>query len=124
MTTLLLMLALCADRPDVKVADFEAETYGDWTVVGTAFGSGPARGALAGQMVVGDFQGERLVNSFFEGDDSFGALVSPAFVIDRKHILFLIGGGRYPGETCINLVVDGKVVRTATGHDSEFLSPE
>jgi fructan beta-fructosidase len=107
--------ALAAERADVVVADFEGDDYGPWKVEGTAFGSRPARGTLPGQMPVGGFLGKGLVNSFNGGDDSKGKLTSPPFKIERKHINFLIGGGNYPGQTCINLLVDGKVVRTATG---------
>jgi fructan beta-fructosidase len=98
------------------VFDFDGETYGEgWTVEGTAFGSGPARGTLPGQMEVSGFLGSGLVNSYHGGDASTGLLTSPPFVIARRYIRFLIGGGKYPGETCINLLVDGTVVRTATG---------
>ncbi len=118
----LVVLAMgLADRPDRILADFESPTYGAWVATGEAFGPGPAIGALPGQMAVGDFEGERLVNSFFKGDDSTGTLTSPAFTIDRKHVRFLVGGGRHPGDLGIELIVDGKTVRTATGHDSEFL---
>ena len=35
---------------DVVLADFEGESYGDWKVEGTAFGTSPARGTLPNQM--------------------------------------------------------------------------
>ncbi len=104
-----------ADRPDILVADFEGDDYGDWKTTGEAFGTGPAQGALPGQMPVSGFKGKGLVNSFHGGDKSIGTLTSPAFKIERKYLNFLVGGGKYPGETCINLLLDGKVVRTATG---------
>jgi fructan beta-fructosidase len=107
--------AAAADRPDLLVADFEGETYGDWKTTGEAFGKGPARGTLPGQMAVSGFLGKGLVNSFHGGDKSTGTLTSPAFKVERKYINFLVGGGKYPGKTCINLLVDDKVVRTATG---------
>ena len=107
--------ATAADRPDVVVADFEGNTYGAWTVVGQAFGAGPARGTLPGQMAVSGFMGNGLVNSFVNGDVSTGTLTSPPFVIERHYLNFLIGGGRHPGSTCLDLVIDGKVIRTATG---------
>ncbi len=101
--------------PDILVADFEGANYGVWTVTGEAFGSGPAHGTLPGQMEVSGYLGKGLVNSFFHGDGTTGTLTSPPFTIERDFINFLIGGGMHPDETCINLLVDGKVVRTATG---------
>jgi fructan beta-fructosidase len=64
------------------------------------------------------------VNSFLGGDDSTGKLTSPAFTIERRHINFLIGGGKYPEQTCINLIVDGKIVRTATGPNDAGVGSE
>jgi fructan beta-fructosidase len=100
---------------DLLLADFEGKDYGDWKVTGTAFGPGPARGTLPGQMPVSGYLGNGLVNSFFGGDAGTGTLTSPAFKVQRKFINFLVGGGKHEGETCINLLVAGKVVRTATG---------
>jgi fructan beta-fructosidase len=108
-------LASSQPAPDIIIADFEGEDYSDWTVEGEAFGPGPARGTLPRQMPVSGFQGKGLVNSYFNGDGTTGTLTSPPLEIERRYIHFLVGGGRYPGETCINLLVDGEVVRTATG---------
>ena len=102
-------------REDILVADFEGPDYGAWTADGAAFGSGPARGALEGQMPVSGFEGKGLVNSFLGGDGATGALTSPPFRIERKRLNFLIGGGMHPGKTCMNLMVDGREARSATG---------
>jgi hypothetical protein len=66
-------------------------------------------------MEVTGFRGRGLVNSFFKGDGTTGTLTSPPLAIEWKYIHFLVGGGKYPGTTCLNLLVEGKVVRTATG---------
>ena len=106
-------------RPDVVFADFEGDTYGDWVATGTAFGPGPAKGTLPNQMAVSGFRGKGLVNSFRGGDASTGTLTSPEFQVDRKYVTFLIGGGGHAGKTCVNLLVGGKVVRTAAGTNTE-----
>ena len=104
-----------SDRPDVLIADFEGDSYGDWKTEGEAFGSRPAAaGVSPGNKIIGH-QGSGLVNTFLGGDAPTGTLTSPPLTIERKHINFLIGAGNYPGQTCMNLVVDGKVVRTAVG---------
>jgi fructan beta-fructosidase len=110
---LLLPAALAAE--DLIIADFEAADFGGWAVTGEAFGKGPAAGALPGQMEVTGFQGKGFVNSYHGGDDATGRMISPPFKIERRHLNFLIGGGGFPGKTCIHLIADGTVVRSATG---------
>jgi uncharacterized protein (DUF608 family) len=110
-----------APRPKIVLADFEGDSYGDWTATGDAFGKGPARGTLPSQQRVSGFLGKGLVNTFLKGDDSQGTLTSPAFEISRKYINFLIGGGSHADRTCVNLLVDGKAVRTAVRKDNEKL---
>lgn len=100
---------------DVVIADFEGETYGDWKASGEAFGPGPARGTLPGQMPVDGFRGRGLVNTFFKGDGTTGRLVSPEFPIERRYVHFLIGGGKDVEKLALRLVVGGNVVRSATG---------
>jgi fructan beta-fructosidase len=113
---------------DLVVADFEGPDYGAWKASGTAFGTRPAQGTLPNQMSVEGFQGKGLVNSFVGGDAATGRLTSPPFKLERKYFQFLIGGGGWEGKTCMNLLVNGKVVRTATGPNvasggSERLEP-
>lgn len=125
---LLLSLLVTPASDPIVVADFEGPDYGAWKATGTAFGPGPARGTLPNQMHVDGFQGQGLVNSFRGGDATTGTLTSPPFRVERRFLTFLIGGGGWEGETCMNLVVDGAVVRTATGPNiipggSERLAP-
>ena len=110
------------ERPAVVFADFEGETYGDWKVEGEAFGTKPARGALGADQRLSGFLGKGLVNSYPASDQPRGKLTSPAFTIEQAFISFLIGGGQHPGETCINLVLDGKVVRTSTGKNTDTMT--
>ncbi|HVV71775.1 MAG TPA: GH116 family glycosyl-hydrolase, partial [Verrucomicrobiae bacterium] len=121
-----------ATRPDILFDDFERGTYGDWTATGTAFGSGPAevtkvpeyQGELAGH-------GQRVVNSHASApgnsvearDAATGTLTSRLFQIERDFITFLIGGGAHVGSTCVNLLIEGKVVLSATGREENRMHP-
>jgi len=109
-------------RPPVVLADFEGENYGDWTVQGKAFGTGPVKGTLSSQQEVSGFAGKGLVNTYLGGDGPHGKLTSPAFKIERPFISFLVGGGNHKGKTCINLLVDGQVARTAEGTNNDRLT--
>ena len=107
-------------RPDILLADFESDDWGGWTVEGTAFGPGPARGALPGQAAITGYLGDGYASSFHGGDPALGRLISPPFTVQRRYLSFLIGGGRHtyygnndPGYIAVNLVHEGHVVRTA-----------
>lgn len=101
--------------------DFEGSDYGIWTTEGTAFGTGPANGTLPDQMDVSGYLGNYLVNSYKGGDVTTGKLTSPSFTITKNFINFLISGGNHPSQTCINLLINDKIVKTATGDNSEQL---
>jgi hypothetical protein len=107
-------------REDIVIADFEGSSYGRWVTTGVAFGPGPVRGDLPTQHVTG-FKGRGLANSFHGGDRATGTLNSPEFKVERNYINFLIGGGSYRFGTCMNLLVDGKPQRTATGRRLDIL---
>ncbi|MBK7642960.1 MAG: glycoside hydrolase family 32 protein [Planctomycetes bacterium] len=118
------LLLLFGNRPDLPLADFEGADYGTWTLEGNAFGSGPAHGTLRDQNPVSGFEGTGCVNSYLGGDAALGTLTSPEFAIERTYLNFLVGGGAHPGETCVELLVGGAVVRSATGSDDEHLDWE
>jgi uncharacterized protein (DUF608 family) len=121
-----------AARPDITFEDFQKETYEGWTVTGDAFGSGPILKSKipAYQGDVGS-AGPRVVNSHASApgesiaakDACSGSLTSKEFKIERKYIAFPIGGGNHPGETCVNLLIEGKVVRSVSGPDSNQMRP-
>lgn len=108
------------------LADFEGGTYGDWTTTGDAFGTAPATGTLPNQQEVSGFLGSGLVNSYLNGDSTTGTLTSPEFTLDKDYVNFLVGGGNHPAgsdnPTAVELLVDGNVVRSATGQDGEALN--
>ncbi|QJE95119.1 glycoside hydrolase family 32 protein [Luteolibacter luteus] len=118
--------AFAAD--DILIADFEGTTYAPWQVTGTAFNAGPARGASLGPLEItnGVGSGVACSENFNAGtgtgnDAPQGRLLSPAFEIQRKYISFRIGGGDYERHACLNLLVDGKIAKSATGRNSDAL---
>ena len=124
--------AAVAARPDVTFDDFERGSYGEWSASGTAFGSGPAEVSRIPQYQ-GDVggKGRRVVNSHAsapggsveEKDRAQGMLTSKPFTIERDYITFLIGGGAHRDRTCMNLLVDGQAVLSATGANNNRMRP-
>ena len=109
--------------PDGKLlADFESDDYGQWESSGEALGKKPANGTLPKQQKVSGFRGRGLVNTYLAGDGAQGTLTSPEFEISHSFISFLIGGGSHAGQTCMNLLVDGRTAKTAAGDSDERLS--
>ncbi|MCE6998536.1 GH32 C-terminal domain-containing protein [Saccharothrix sp. S26] len=112
-----------AQRPAKVLSGFEGTSFDPgWTTTGSFVGTGPLTGYLPGMV------GRGALDTFAGGGDpATGTITSPRFTLDRDHLHFLIAGGRHPhgspGETSVNLVVNGQVVRTATGNDTGVLRP-
>ena len=110
-------------RPDIVFAEFEGDDFGDWKPEGESFATGPTVAGFSNQQTVSGFAGKKLVNSYAADDNLTGTLTSPEFTIERSVIRFLIGGGNFKDKTCVNLLIDGKVVYTAVGKNREQLDP-
>ncbi len=119
-------------RKDIVFDDFEKPAYEGWTVEGTAFGSGPIEiKAIPGYQGDVGGHGDHVVNSHATApgdsvekkDSAMGTLTSRTFTIERDYIRFRIGGGPHAGKTCMNLVIDGQTVRTATGAGDNRMKP-
>ncbi len=118
-------------KPEVVFEDWNKKTYDGWTVEGTAFGAGPIKKSEI-PAYQGDVGGDtkRVVNSHAaapgngveEKDGATGKLTSRPFTIEHRFIQLWVGGGNHAGKTCVNLVVDGKVVRTITGQASNVMA--
>ncbi|HEX2973071.1 MAG TPA: GH116 family glycosyl hydrolase [Tepidisphaeraceae bacterium] len=111
-------------RRVIVFEDFESGTYSNWTATGDAFGATPATGKSPSQNPVAGWQGKYFINTFRPDDRPQGTLTSKPFKITEPYLCFLIGGGRHASRTCMNLLVDGKIVRTALGQDNEQLAPD
>jgi len=110
-----------AQRAPKVFADFEGPDYGAWKVEGQAFGKQPAKGTLPNQNPVSGFLGKGLVNTYLSGDGPHGTLTSPEFTIERNCINFLVGGGNHKEQTCMNLLLEDKGVRSVRGRNNEKL---
>ncbi len=108
---------------DLAISQFNVPGYGDWKTTGTAFDSGPARGEMLPKLEIENAPDDAVASSEMEGDKPTGTLTSPPFKIARKYIAFRIGGGDYEHDTCLDLLVDGRVVKSATGWRSDRLVP-
>lgn len=115
---------------------------GEWTFEGSAFeGYGlkfgtRINGKIArwypGQLSQGKLRtqghrGRAMLKSWgrrgSDVDGETGRALSPVFKIQRKFLRFLVSGGRYPGGTCLNLLIDDKIVNSLTGNNSIHLKP-
>ncbi len=104
------------------VYDFEGPTLDGWTLDGPAVQNAMSDGARNGQRTVMGFEGQRLFNTYQDAyaDSSVGVATSPVFTVDSREIRFRVGGGS-SAQIAVELRVDGRVVRSAHGLDSEIL---
>ncbi|WP_345211908.1 glycoside hydrolase family 32 protein [Mucilaginibacter gynuensis] len=109
-----------ASNPGEVLFDFENGFEG-WKNEGDAFSDKPETGPVNLQGPVIGFEGKKFVNSFHNGDKGAGKLTSPDFTINKNYLNFLLGGGAYPKDLHVDLLVDGKIVRTMSGVNTEVL---
>ncbi len=120
-------------KQDVVFEDFEKGNYHQWEAQGEAFGSMPIKKGTEGVPVQGELgdyfvssfnvpalKGKPNTNTYHHGritlaDKYTGSLTSKPFTISHRFITFRISGGYHPGKTALNLLIDGKIVRSQTG---------
>ncbi len=110
-------------RKTIMFEDFEEGNYAKWSVEGEAFGTRPAAGELCNQNKIEGDYGSGLANSYIDRDRPKGKLTSKPFTIKQPYITFNIAGGPHPGKTCMNLVIEGVTVLSATGNANEDFLP-
>ncbi len=123
--TALLLLAIAPTYAAAATFQaFEGDGFDDWQTTGTAFGLSPVHGKLDGmQTELRTYANEAFALSAHGGMDATGTLTSPEFTISQPYIAFLIAGGDQPGKTCVQLIVEGKVVYEAMGKRSPIMEP-
>jgi hypothetical protein len=92
-------------------------------------GMSPSRfGRYSGSLLYTTMRGIRALTAeeYTEGkktvyDTHVASITTPPFEIKLDYITFLLSGGNSPGVACANLLVDGKILRTATGRDRDTL---
>ena len=122
-----------SDKPDILLADFEAETWEKtgWVAEGEAFKGGTfPRDQAASNHNIQGHQGRRYAHSYNsrlgggDVDNLTGTLTSPVFKAERRFLSVLICGGQRPGETCLELLQGDKVLASLTGDNSNVFKAQ
>lgn len=131
--TFVLLLYSCS-QSDIPLADFEEVDYGAWIAEGEAFGTAPVKLDMANQQRT--FPPQRwidqnktklglikqgLVNTSVINPQSTGKLTSSKIKVQRQYLVFLYTSGEFPDKVGVNILQDGKVIKTLTGTGSSGL---
>ncbi|TNJ41251.1 helix-turn-helix transcriptional regulator [Tamlana fucoidanivorans] len=120
------LFSSCANNSnDIIFEDFESHSFNTWKIQGTAFDKPYLADTITNSKLKNTVKGSGFAYSYI--NDSVlnqGKLISPVFRIQHKYIDFLIGGGQHVTRTCINLLIDNKIVRSSTGKGQPFLQEE
>lgn len=116
-------------RPDLPLADFEADTWEKtgWVAEGDAFKGGPHAGTLP---KVKGFQGKAYAHSHNirlasqgDPDNLTGTLTSPPFKAERNYLGFLLVGGKRQAGLAVEVLLGEQVVHSVTGANSNDFAP-
>ena len=101
---------------DTVLFDFENGNFDGWTLSGDCWDKQPATVKTfidrQGNPLVSGIVGKGYLTTLFKSAATTGKAVSKEFTIDKPFLTFRIGGGCYPKEACLNLIMDGKIVRS------------
>ncbi len=115
-------------------SDFECGDLRNWTADGNAFEVQPIQGdnsALRNKPA--EPQGTYWIGSYdryngregnpgsVQGDSCTGTLRSVDFVLKKKFVNFMVGGGSRPNDCSVELWVDGRLFASETGGNAETL---
>ena len=124
----IICIVSCAkpERPDIILDDFETGNFNKWNKQGTAFQLPKRVDSIKDK--IDNYQGKLIAISDFHDSKldwsqglGQGKLMSNPFVINRKFIQLLIAGGKQNTRECVNLIINNKVVKFATGaNDYKF----
>jgi fructan beta-fructosidase len=92
----------------IMLFDFE-RGIDDWKMEGEAFIDCPT---------VAEGTNGKYGSRCIKAGRGSGKITSPEFPITKNYIDFMVGGGYDPGAKCVNLIIDGKTVRTQTGNSA------
>jgi AraC-like DNA-binding protein len=122
---ILLFLYSCnyKEKEDIVFDDFENGLFQKWDVQGSSFNN-PIH-IDSTRVKIENAHGKYIAFSNFRAttqtNSREGKLISNKFVIDRNHIVFSIAGGKHATRACVNLIINNKVVRIATGKNDAVL---
>ncbi len=108
---------------ELVFADFESGTYQGWKLEGNCWGKGPVDASFLPGYIAG-WKGRRYLCTSQPNGLATGKATSTSFFIPRRYLSFYIGGGNHPTTCYMQLVVNGKAVRTATGNNKSVLEPK
>ncbi|MHC4647848.1 MAG: GH116 family glycosyl-hydrolase, partial [Planctomycetota bacterium] len=100
------------EAAEIVFEDFESGSFDGWTVEGIAFTDKPKKVRKERPRIVGQYVADSQTCGSAKKP---GKLISKSFVIEHPYISFMISGGTYPRHARINLVINGKTVRSSTG---------
>ncbi len=104
--------------------DFESGTYNNWRVEGNAFVVPRNRTNVYYPISAIGFTGDFFAFSFADTHDvKQGKLTSKSFTIAHDFIKFVIGGGNHKEKTCINLVINDRVIFSNEGQNDGQMRP-
>lgn len=92
----------------VEFANFK-NGLSKWQVEGNAF------------HIASDQQGKPILSSFNQSDEATGSALSEAFTIEHDYINLKILGGKHKNRTAIELLINGEVVKSTVGSNSNVM---